>query len=140
MYFLSQGKTDRPSRLELGRQQQQQQTDDGLLGPAPGGGFNPLLFLQNAHSRGPAMSKFFFAGFFTAAAFLRGRYKYFIQSPGRYLLLLMFISVADPDPNIFGPPGSGSSSQEVRIWIRILLSSKNSKKNLHFMVFFYFYL
>ncbi len=60
---ILQGKTDRPSRLELGRQQQQQ-NDDGLLGPAPGGGFNPLLFLQNAHSRGPTMSKFFYAGYF----------------------------------------------------------------------------
>jgi hypothetical protein len=47
-----------------------------------------------------------------------------------------FGSVADPDPNpdppdphVFGPPGSGSTSIEV--WIRILLSScKNSKKNL----------
>ncbi len=67
-YVLAiQGKTDRHSRLELGRQQQQQQQNDdgpGLLGPAPGCGFNPLLFLQNAHNRGPAMSKFFFAGFF----------------------------------------------------------------------------
>ncbi len=67
MYLLSQGKTDRPSRLELGRQQQQNDDGPGLLGPAPGGGFNPLLFLQNAHSRGPAMSKFFFAGFFMSA-------------------------------------------------------------------------
>ncbi len=31
------------------------------------------------------------------------------------------ISVADPDPRVFGPPGSGSTS---------LSSCKNSKKNL----------
>jgi hypothetical protein len=62
-----QGKTDRPSRLELGRQQQQQNDDGpGLLGPAPGGGFNPLLFLQNAHSRGPALSKCFSSVFMSA--------------------------------------------------------------------------
>jgi hypothetical protein len=48
-------------------------------------------------------------------------------------------SVADPnpdppDPHVFGPPGSGSTSQiriRILLWIRILLSScKNSKKNL----------
>jgi hypothetical protein len=42
--------------------------------------------------------------------------------------------VADPDPSdpyVFGPPVSGSVSQELRIRIRLLLSSnKNSKKNL----------
>jgi hypothetical protein len=42
--------------------------------------------------------------------------------------LPLVCSVADPDPHVFGPPGSGSMSQ---VWIRILLSScKNSKKNL----------
>jgi hypothetical protein len=40
-------------------------------------------------------------------------------------------SVADPDPYVFGPPGSGSVSQDVQIWIQILLlSSKNSEKTL----------
>jgi hypothetical protein len=46
-------------------------------------------------------------------------------------------SVADPDPYVFGSPGSGSVSMRYRYrytdpdWIRILLSSsKNSKKNL----------
>jgi hypothetical protein len=42
-------------------------------------------------------------------------------------------SVVDPDPYVFGPPGSVS---QVRIRIRILLSSsKNSKKNLDFPLF-----
>jgi hypothetical protein len=59
-------------------------------------------------------------------------------------------SVADPDPNpdphVFGPPGSGSIYSDVwiRIGIRILLSSyKNSKKNLeayYFVVFLNFFL
>jgi hypothetical protein len=55
-------------------------------------------------------------------------------------------SVANPDPNpdphVFGPPGSGSGSTMQEVWIRIrillwirirfLLSScKNSKKNLY---------
>ncbi len=51
---------------------------------------------------------------------------------------LFITSVADPNPDpsnpyVFGPPGSGSISQQVQygIWIRILLSSsKNRKKNL----------
>ncbi len=40
--------------------------------------------------------------------------------------------VADPDPHVFGPPGSGSTSLiRIRFWIRILLSScKKSKKTL----------
>jgi hypothetical protein len=39
-------------------------------------------------------------------------------------------SVADPDPSLFGPPGSGSGSiSEVRIRI-LLSSSKNIKKTL----------
>jgi hypothetical protein len=44
---------------------------------------------------------------------------------------------SDPDPHVFGPPGSGSTSHRygsgsrILLWIRILLSScKNSKKNL----------
>ncbi len=48
-------------------------------------------------------------------------------------------SVADSDPHVFGPPGSGSESTSQRyLWIRlrILLSlSKNSKKNLDFYCF-----
>jgi hypothetical protein len=53
--------------------------------------------------------------------------------------------VANPDPYVSGPPGSGSLSQRrIRIRPRILLSScKNSKKNLDsycfvttFMTFF----
>jgi hypothetical protein len=35
----------------------------------------------------------------------------------------------NPDPHVFGPPRSGSTSQEVWIWI-LLSSCKNSKKNL----------
>jgi hypothetical protein len=54
-------------------------------------------------------------------------------------------SVADPDPHVFGPPGSGSISAEAWIRIRVLLSSsKNSKKNLDsycfvtsFLLFFF---
>jgi hypothetical protein len=39
-------------------------------------------------------------------------------------------SVADPDPHVFGPPGSGSTGQRYgRIRI-LLLSCKKSKKNL----------
>jgi hypothetical protein len=40
----------------------------------------------------------------------------------------------DPDPHVFGPPGSGSTSQiwiRILLWIRILPSAcKNSKENL----------
>ncbi len=63
-------------------------------------------------------------------------------------------SVADPypnpDPHVFGPPGSGSGSISQKVWIRIgiriwiriwiLLSlSKNSKKNLDFYCFVNFF-
>jgi hypothetical protein len=47
-----------------------------------------------------------------------------ISTPG-YLTT----SVADPDPHVFGPPGSGSISQKLDPDPTIS-SSKNSKKNL----------
>jgi hypothetical protein len=42
---------------------------------------------------------------------------------------LLLASIADPDPYVFWPPGSGSNSQEVRIPI-LPSSRKSSKKNL----------
>jgi hypothetical protein len=53
-----------------------------------------------------------------------------ILMPRRYWSEKTYSSVADPDPHIFGPPGSGSISQSYGSG-RILLSScKNGKKNL----------
>ncbi len=49
--------------------------------------------------------------------------------------LLKLSIVVDPDPYVFGPPGSGFFHYFVRI--RILPSkSKNSKKNLHLSLLF----
>jgi hypothetical protein len=57
--------------------------------------------------------------------------------PDKTTIELPKSSVTDPDPEVFGPPGSGSGSISQRLWIRILLvsSTKNSKKNLDFYCF-----
>ncbi len=111
--ILIQGKTDRPSRLELGRQQQQQNDDGpGLLGPAPGGGFNPLLFLQNAHGRGPAMSKFFLPDFSCRPPSKEAVTNISSSHPVPSLVnvlririrrIRMFVGLLDPDPLVRGP-------------------------------------
>jgi hypothetical protein len=49
-------------------------------------------------------------------------------------------SVADPDPYVFVPPGSGSCSISQRIRLRILSLSKTSKKNIDSLLFCTFFM